>query len=129
LLQHDNARPHTLQTTMERVEKLDLTIPWHLPYRPDLATYNFHFFSKTEGNPSWTRVCLRWRGRKVCQDLGEGTSCGVLSRQLWETCPFLAKVCREWWWLCGELNTEDKRAHFKNYFYVSFIKIYILKQK
>jgi len=27
LLQHDNARPYTLQTTMEAVEKLDLTIP------------------------------------------------------------------------------------------------------
>jgi hypothetical protein len=27
LLQHDNARPYTLQTTMEAGEKLDLTIP------------------------------------------------------------------------------------------------------
>jgi hypothetical protein len=93
LLQHDNARPHTLQTTMEAVEKLDLTIPWNLPYRPDLAT--FHFFSKTEGNTSWTRVCLKWRGRKVCHDLDEETNCGVLSWRLWETCPSLAKVCVE----------------------------------
>jgi hypothetical protein len=37
---------------MEAVEKLDLTIPCNLPYRPDLATYNFHFFPKLKETPN-----------------------------------------------------------------------------
>jgi hypothetical protein len=44
--------------------------------------------------PSWTRICLKWRGRKVCQDLDEETNCGVLLWRPWETCLSLANVWR-----------------------------------
>lgn len=78
LLQHDNARPHTLWTTTEAIEKLDLTILPHLPYSSDLAPCNFHNFCKNEGRSSWTSVWLKWRGGEDCQDLDEETKFGVL---------------------------------------------------
>jgi histone-lysine N-methyltransferase SETMAR len=46
LLQHYNARPHTSRTTMEEIEKLDLTILPHPPYSPDLAPCSFHLSPK-----------------------------------------------------------------------------------
>jgi hypothetical protein len=41
----------------------------------------------------------------------------------WETWPLLVEVYGEWWLLCVEVNTVDKRAHFKSYFRVLCIKI------
>jgi hypothetical protein len=48
---------------------------------------------------------------------------------VFEKCRLLAEVCGELWKLCRKVTTGDKRAHFKNYIHVSFIKIFLLKQK
>jgi len=42
LLQHDNTRPHTLQTTVVASEKLDLTILPHPPHSVDLVPCDLH---------------------------------------------------------------------------------------
>jgi histone-lysine N-methyltransferase SETMAR len=55
LLQHDNARPHTSQATVEAIEKLDLTIISHPPYSPDLAPCDFQS-PRNEGRPLWISV-------------------------------------------------------------------------
>jgi len=41
---HDNARPHTAHTTIEAMETLKFEVLSHLPYSPDLAPSDFHFF-------------------------------------------------------------------------------------
>jgi hypothetical protein len=41
-LQHDNATPHTLWTSMEVTEKRNPTTSPHLPYSPDLVSLDFH---------------------------------------------------------------------------------------
>jgi hypothetical protein len=46
LLQHDFARPHTFWTTVEAIEKLDLTILPHLSQSPDFMLCDFHLFPK-----------------------------------------------------------------------------------
>jgi transposase len=44
LLLHDNARPHTARTTIDALEMLKFEVLSHLPYSPDLAPSDFHFF-------------------------------------------------------------------------------------
>ena len=44
LLLHDNARPHTARTTIDALETQKFEVPSHLPYSPDLAPSDFHFF-------------------------------------------------------------------------------------
>jgi hypothetical protein len=46
LLQHDKARPHTSQATVEANEKFDLTIVPHPPCSPHLAPSDFHILTK-----------------------------------------------------------------------------------
>jgi len=92
LLQHDNARPYILQTTAEAVEKLDLTIPWHLPYRQDLATYNFHFFYKLTETPHGhlydsdegvERSVRTWRKKQIVEFFRDSFEKLV---RLWQKC-------------------------------------------
>jgi len=44
LLLHDNARPHTARATIDALETLKFEVLSHLPYSPDLAPSDFHFF-------------------------------------------------------------------------------------
>jgi transposase len=44
LLVHDNARPHTAGAKIHALETLMFEVPSHLPYSPDLAPSDFHFF-------------------------------------------------------------------------------------
>jgi transposase len=44
LLVRDNARPHTARATIEALETLRFEVLSHLPYSPDLAPSDFHFF-------------------------------------------------------------------------------------
>jgi histone-lysine N-methyltransferase SETMAR len=37
LLHHDNARPHTVRATQERIQELQCEILEHPPYNPDFA--------------------------------------------------------------------------------------------
>jgi transposase len=41
---HDNARPHTVRATTDALETLKFEVLSHLPYSPDLAPSDFHFF-------------------------------------------------------------------------------------
>jgi histone-lysine N-methyltransferase SETMAR len=44
LLLHDNARPHTANKTVEKLQQLKLETLRHPPYSPDLAPTDYHFF-------------------------------------------------------------------------------------
>ena len=44
ILLHDNARPHTAQMTVAKLQELELEILHHPPYSPDLAPTDYHFF-------------------------------------------------------------------------------------
>ncbi|XP_045446270.1 histone-lysine N-methyltransferase SETMAR-like [Melitaea cinxia] len=48
LLLHDNARPHTAQQTVSRLQELGFDILRHPPYSPDLAATDFHFFQNLD---------------------------------------------------------------------------------
>ncbi|CAK9811774.1 Histone-lysine N-methyltransferase SETMAR [Anthophora quadrimaculata] len=43
-LLHDNARPHTAQMTVAKLQELELELLHHPPYSPDLAPTDYHFF-------------------------------------------------------------------------------------
>ncbi|XP_004929074.1 uncharacterized protein LOC101740420 [Bombyx mori] len=43
LLLHDNARPHTAQKTITKLDELQLECLWHPPYSPDLVPADYHF--------------------------------------------------------------------------------------
>jgi histone-lysine N-methyltransferase SETMAR len=42
LLHHDNARPHTVRATRERIQELQWELIEHSSYRPDLAIHLIH---------------------------------------------------------------------------------------
>jgi transposase len=44
LLLHDNARAHTAHATIDALKTLKFEVLSHLPYSPDLAPSDFHFF-------------------------------------------------------------------------------------
>ncbi|XP_066246332.1 histone-lysine N-methyltransferase SETMAR-like [Euwallacea similis] len=44
LLLHDNARPHTAQVTLAKLQEFELETLRHPPYSPDLAPTDYHFF-------------------------------------------------------------------------------------
>ena len=44
LLLHDNARPYTARATIDALETLKFEVLSHMPYSPDLAPSDFHFF-------------------------------------------------------------------------------------
>ena len=44
LLLHDNVRPHIARATIDALETLKFEVLSHLPYSPDLAPSDFHFF-------------------------------------------------------------------------------------
>jgi transposase len=44
LLLQDNAKPHTARATIDALETLKFEVLSHLPYSPDLAPSDFHFF-------------------------------------------------------------------------------------
>lgn len=44
ILLHDNARPHTAQKTVAKLQELRLETLRHPPYSPDLAPTDYHFF-------------------------------------------------------------------------------------
>jgi hypothetical protein len=103
ITQEHNARSYTLLTTLEASERLDLAILPHPPYSPDLALCDLHILPNMKDDFRWTPVWLtqmkRWRELSRHEEI----KCGVPSRRLW--------------WKCY------KRAHFKNFFPVSSIKL------
>jgi len=46
LLLRDNARPHTAHTTIDALKTLKFEVLSHPPYRPHLASSDFHFFPR-----------------------------------------------------------------------------------
>jgi histone-lysine N-methyltransferase SETMAR len=46
LLQHDNARPNTIATTRDAIQRLQFSVLSHPPYSSDLAPSDFHLFPK-----------------------------------------------------------------------------------
>ncbi|XP_045458235.1 histone-lysine N-methyltransferase SETMAR-like [Melitaea cinxia] len=48
LLRHDNARPHTAQQTVSKLQELGLEVFRYPPYSPDLAPTDFHFFQNLD---------------------------------------------------------------------------------
>jgi histone-lysine N-methyltransferase SETMAR len=44
LLHHDNARPHTVRATQERIQELQWELFEHPPYSPDLVSSDFYLF-------------------------------------------------------------------------------------
>jgi len=46
VLLHDNARPHTVARTDALIKLFNWEIFDHPPYSPDLASSNYHLFSK-----------------------------------------------------------------------------------
>lgn len=64
LLQHDNGRPHTLQTIMETIEKLNLTILPH-PHIVQTLHYATSTFSQ-KWRKTFLNICMtqmkRWKG-------------------------------------------------------------------
>jgi histone-lysine N-methyltransferase SETMAR len=48
LLHHDNARPHTVQATEERIQELQWGILEHPPYSLDFVPSDFHLFGQLE---------------------------------------------------------------------------------
>jgi hypothetical protein len=50
ILQHDNARPHTVNMTKAAIQELDWEIPPHPPYSPDLAPSDYPLFCSLSNN-------------------------------------------------------------------------------
>ena len=50
LLLQDNARPHTAQQTVTKLEELQLECLRYPPYSPDLAPKDYHFFFRNFDN-------------------------------------------------------------------------------
>ncbi|XP_045454297.1 histone-lysine N-methyltransferase SETMAR-like [Melitaea cinxia] len=48
LLLHDNARPHTAQQTVSKLQELGLEVLRYPPYSPDIAPTDFHFFQNSD---------------------------------------------------------------------------------
>uniref|UniRef100_A0A0K0FS04 Histone-lysine N-methyltransferase SETMAR (inferred by orthology to a human protein) n=1 Tax=Strongyloides venezuelensis TaxID=75913 RepID=A0A0K0FS04_STRVS len=48
ILLHDNTRPHVLKTTLYKLNDLKYETLAHLPYFPDLAPTDFHFFKNLD---------------------------------------------------------------------------------
>jgi len=48
ILLHDNARPHSAQMTVAKLQELDLETLRHPPYSPDLAPTDYHFFQNLD---------------------------------------------------------------------------------
>jgi len=46
LLQHDNARPHTITSTRDAIQSLEFSVLPHPPYSPYLAPSDLHLFPK-----------------------------------------------------------------------------------
>lgn len=45
---HDNARPHTAQQTVSKLQELGLEALRHPPYSPDLAPTDYYFFQNSD---------------------------------------------------------------------------------
>jgi histone-lysine N-methyltransferase SETMAR len=48
LTHHDNARPHTVQASQEKIQELQWELLKHPPYSPNLAPNDFQLFSLLE---------------------------------------------------------------------------------
>jgi histone-lysine N-methyltransferase SETMAR len=53
LLHHDNARPHTVRATQQRIQELHWELIEHPPYSPDLTPSDFHLFGALKEIPWW----------------------------------------------------------------------------
>ena len=54
LLLHDSARLHSAHATIDALETLKFEVLAHLPYSPDLAPSDFHFFPHLKRDLKWT---------------------------------------------------------------------------
>jgi histone-lysine N-methyltransferase SETMAR len=54
-LNHDNAPSHSSNVILDTLEKLDVELLPHPPYRPDQAIYDFWMFSTLENSLRGTK--------------------------------------------------------------------------
>ena len=57
ILQHDNARPHTAENTLQKVKNLAWEILPHPPYSPDLSPSDFHLFRALQNSLNGENFC------------------------------------------------------------------------
>jgi hypothetical protein len=130
LLQHDNTRPHTLHKPPCRQLRSWMSPLYHIHHTVQTWCHaTSTFFQKRR--KAFVDVCMtqmkRWKGLS-----GSGWRNKVWSSFMTTFINLSIvgrSVCGEWRWLCGEVNTGNKRAPFKNYFPVWVIEISVLKLK
>jgi hypothetical protein len=78
LLQRDDTRPHTLQTVMRQLRSW-ISPSYHIRHTVQTLHHAISTFFR-RCRKTFVDICrLGWRGGNDCQDLDEGTKCGVLS--------------------------------------------------
>jgi hypothetical protein len=91
LLLHDNARLHTAHATFDALETLKFEVLSHLPYSPDLAPSDFHFFPHLKRDLKGTHVtsdgevkqAVTWIKQRIPEFFIDGM-CKLVLR--WEKC-------------------------------------------
>jgi histone-lysine N-methyltransferase SETMAR len=66
LLHHDNARPHTAQSTQGRIQDLQWELLEHPPYSLDLASSDFHLFGSLKAHLSGNVALMAKRLKRRC---------------------------------------------------------------
>ena len=82
VLLHDNAHPHTTQSTAAVLSKFCCELFDHPPYSPDLAPSDFSHFLALQEIPVFQCACDR-RAEDVCHMLVPFIGCRVL--RWWDT--------------------------------------------
>jgi hypothetical protein len=98
-LTRDNARPHTVRATQERIQELQWELLAHPPYSPDLAPSDFHLFGSLKNHLG---------GRGFGDDEEVETDVQKWRRQQSEDfCAAgkaMGQVYQCWWTICREIN-------------------------